>query len=35
MSAKQWNLQQFCKNDIFKPDFHLTAKAYMTYAYRA
>ena len=35
MVAKQWKFQQFCKNDIFKPDFLLTAQVYMTYAYGA
>ena len=33
MATKQWNHQQFCKSDIFKPNYLLTAHVYMNYAY--
>ena len=32
MATKQWNRQQFYKNDIFKPNYLLTAHVYMNYA---
>ena len=32
MATKQWNRQQFKKNDIFKPNYLLTAQVYMNYA---
>ena len=32
MATKQWNRQQFYKNDIFKPNYLLTAQVYMNYA---
>ena len=32
MATKQWNCQEFYKNDIFKPNYLLTAQVYMNYA---
>ena len=32
MATKQWNHQQFYKNDIFKPNYLLTAQVYMNHA---